>query len=125
MDAKIFAKGMIVLGMVVPLTVGVCQAQNFGLTGDLLPLVWKIEQAGSGHSLITGSIENRHVFGARDIQLLVEEFDSSGRRVNQAVSYLDRDVPSRGRVSFEIRVPTVGGTYRVSLLAIDWFMEGP
>ncbi|MBI3030657.1 MAG: hypothetical protein HYY64_14215 [Candidatus Rokubacteria bacterium] len=125
MDAKVFAKGVTVVGMVVPLTVGVCPAQNFGLTGDLLPLVWKIEQAGSEQSRITGSIENRHVFGARGIQLLVEEIDSSGRRVNQAVSYIDRDVPSGGRASFEIRVPTVGGTYRVSLLAIDWFMEGP
>jgi hypothetical protein len=118
-------KSVVVVVMVIVGGTGICQAQSPGPGGELLPLEWKVGQIGSGQPTITGHIDNRHVFGARGIQLLVEELDSSGRRVSQTIGYLNWDVPPGGRAYFEIRVPTAGGTYRVTLLAIDWFMQAP
>lgn len=107
------------------LAAGICRAQSLGASGDLLPIEWKVEQKKDGHPTITGYIRNQHVFGARGIRLLVEGLDNSGRRVSQTIGYVDRDVPPGGQVYFEVVAPRTDVTYRVSLAAIDWFIQAP
>lgn len=118
-------KRAVVVATVILLATGVCRAQNFGPVGDLLPIEWTVEQASSGRSTITGYIDNRHVFAAKGIRLLVEALDSSGQRVGQTIGYVSHDIPPGGRAYFEIPAPAAAATYRVALLAFDWSIQAP
>ena len=87
-----------------------------------LRLDWEVTKGRRGQALVSGSLYNDYGFPAVRVQLLVEGVDASGQTINETVVYIDREVPARGRASFEAAVPARGGAYRVTVHFFDWLV---
>ena len=87
-----------------------------------LRLDWEVTKGRRGQALVSGSLYNDYGFPAVRVQLLVEGVDASGQTINETVVYIDREVPARGRASFEAAVPARGAAYRVTVHFFDWLV---
>lgn len=87
-----------------------------------LRLEWEIAKGQRGQAIVGGYLYNDYGFPAVRVQLLVEGLDASGQTINETVVYIDREVPGRGRASFETAVPARGAAYRVTVHFFDWLV---
>jgi hypothetical protein len=83
-----------------------------------LKLDWKTAPAGPQTS-VWGHVYNDFGLAARDIQLLVQALDESGRTVAQTIAWVPFVLAPGTTASFEARVPTAA-TYRVSVASFSW-----
>ena len=81
---------------------------------------WAVDQQRSGRPRVTGYAHNARDTSAVNVKLLVEALDSSGHVVGSTLATVYGEVPSRNRSYFEVRVPTAGASYRVSVRSVDW-----
>ncbi|MFQ5520082.1 MAG: hypothetical protein ACE5FK_01680 [Candidatus Methylomirabilia bacterium] len=119
-----YLKSTIAVVTVLLLTAGVCEAQSFG-TGldEYFRLEWKVEDGKRG-PVITGQIYNEHGMWATDVQLLVEQLNTSGDVIEKSIGYVDSWVPPGDRAYFWIPVPSVA-TYRVTVHSFGFTGGGP
>jgi len=71
-----------------------------------------------GKALVTGTVWNTTNWGAKRIQLLVEDVDTGGTPVTQRVVWLGIDLPAGTHGYFEVPMPAASG-YRVSVFSFD------
>ncbi|MFQ5946301.1 MAG: hypothetical protein ACE5NC_08640 [Anaerolineae bacterium] len=113
-------KSAAVIVMAIVLGTGVCQAEDSGYSG----LEWEAGRGWRERPAVSRHIYNRSDQWATDIQLLVEELDTTGRVVGKTIGYVDRSVPVGDRTHFEVRVPTAVAMYRVTVHSFNVF-HGP
>ena len=70
-------------------------------------------------AIVRGQLHNGHSLPARDIHLLVEGLDASGKVVTRTNSALRRIVLSGERAPFDIVVPGAADRYRVTVVSFD------
>ena len=97
-------------------------AQNFGgARPEARYFRVEIEGAqSSGRIMVWGHVYNTHYRGARNVSLLIEGLDGSGRVVSKTVAWVNGDVHAGGRRYFEAQAPTPGTTFRGTVLYYDW-----
>ena len=81
-----------------------------------------LEWAGGerrGRPNVNGYIVNNSRFRAGNVQLLVESLDAGGKTVATTSAYV-ADVPTGGRVYFEVSVKDKVPRYRVTITGWDW-----
>jgi hypothetical protein len=83
-----------------------------------LKLDWKTAPAGA-HTSVWGHVYNDFGLPARDIQLLVQAVDESGRPVAQAIAWVPYILAPGTTGYFETRLPPAA-TYRVSVASFSW-----
>ncbi len=118
-------KGVAAAGATIVLVTGVGWAPTATVAqAEYFRLEWEAGQSRSGRPTITGYIYNSGRLRATNIQLLVEQLDAAGQVVNRVTGYVSGDVLPNGRMYFEVRAPTVGATYRVTVRSFDWVIPG-
>jgi hypothetical protein len=101
------------------LAAGASAQTNFGADpARYLKLDWKTAPAGP-YTSVWGHVYNDFGLPARDIQLLVQAFDESGRPVAQTIAWVPFVLAPGTTGSFEARLPTAA-TYRVSVANFGW-----
>src|SRR5688500_17959853 len=83
-----------------------------------LKLDWQTAPAGA-HTSVWGHVYNDFGLPARDIQLLVQAVDESGRPVAQAIAWVPYILAPGTTGYFETRLPPAA-TYRVSVASFSW-----
>lgn len=119
---------IVALGLVLAPAGPAC-AQNFG-GGPLDERYFRIEheavRPASGPSTIRGWIRNLHDLAARNVELLVEALDATGRPVASTRGWVTGDVPAEGSRVFTIRAPAAAASYRVTVVNWEWLCrDGP
>lgn len=111
------------LGAIVALATGPGSAQNFG-GPPLAERYFRVEseplQVGEGRTIIRGYVYNSYFLGARNVRLLVEGLGRDNQPVSKTIGHVNGDVPAEERRYFEVAAPTLGTTFRVSVLSFDW-----
>lgn len=100
-------------------------AQNFG-AGPIeryFRVEWDVGQARGGRPTVNGYLHNDYGLWARDVRILVEALDPSGRSVGATSDYVG-EVPPNGRRYFEVPVPARGSTHRVTVESFFWVGGG-
>lgn len=82
----------------------------------LFQLDWQVVSERGGPA-VKGHVVNRASLPARDLRLLVEGLDDSGRVVTKTLGVLAQMVESGGSTPFDVPVPGTAATYRVSVLS--------
>jgi hypothetical protein len=100
-------------GSLRPLTVG--WQQFFRVQWDVAKV--------SGRPVVEGYITNTWGFAATDIRLLVNGYDSSGKRVGQLVAWGPNEVDPGSRVYFDVSVPRAA-SYEVAIFSWNWIQSG-
>ncbi len=85
-----------------------------------LHIEWAAEPWKGGRQRITGYVYNERDLWAGSVQLLAEALDASGQVVSSTLATVYGEVPPRNRSYFEIRLPVVGASYRVTVRSADW-----
>jgi hypothetical protein len=83
-----------------------------------LKLDWKTVPAGP-YTSVWGHVYNDFGLPARDIRLLVQAIDETGRPVAQAIAWVPFVLAPGTTGSFEARLPAAA-TYRVSVASFSW-----
>ena len=101
------------------LAAGAAAQTNFGADpARYLKLDWKTAPAGP-YTSVWGHVYNDFGLPARDIQLLVQAMDETGRPVAQTFARVPFVLTPGTTASFEARLPTAA-TYRVSVASFSW-----
>ena len=98
-------------------------AQNFGggrPEERYFPIESESARAADGRTIVRGYVSNTHYRAARNVSLLIEGLDGSGRAVSKTVAWVNGDVSAGGRRYFEAVAPTPGTTFRATVLYYDW-----
>lgn len=74
----------------------------------------------SGDVLIEGYITNTWGFAIRDVQVLVNGYDASGRQTGQLIAWGPGAIQPGDRVYFDVTVPAGSATYDVSMYSWKW-----
>ena len=116
----------LILSAVVILGAGAVRGQNFGTpqAEKFFRVEWQAEQTKTGQPAIRGFVYNDYGNWAGDVRLLVEGLDVSGQSVSRTRGYVNGDVPSRGRVPFEVILAAPAVTYRVTVEYFFWRHRG-
>jgi len=108
------------------LTVSTSWAQGFGSSEP--DRFFRVEAEGGqsrrGHPVVRGYVYNNNGQAAGRVQLAVESLDAAGQVINRSILPLDGIVPAFNRLYYDIRVPTAGASYRVSVYYYEWFKGG-
>ena len=116
----------LVLALAIALVVSAGWAQGFGSPAP--ERYFRVEAEGgqgqSGRPAVRGYIYNDNPQAAGRVQVAVESLDAAGQVVNRSVLPLDGVVPAFNRLYFDIRVPTTGASYRVSVYYYEWLKGG-
>src|SRR5262245_4414241 len=78
----------------------------------------------SGRPAVRGHVYNDSPKAAGRVQLAVESLDATGQVINRSLLPLDGIVPAFNRLYFDIRVPTAGASYRVTVYSYEWLKGG-
>lgn len=129
MSATLLARALALTLVVLSAAAAAAAAQNFG-GGPVDERYFRLEYAavrsGSGATILRGSIRNTYDLAARNVQLLVEALDATGRTTATARGYVTGDVAAEGSRVFEVRAPGPAASYRVKVLNWDWLSrDGP
>lgn len=81
-------------------------------------------QGRGGRPVVRGYAYNDGAQAAGRVQLAVESLDAAGQVINRSILPLDGIVPAFNRLYFDIRVPTAGASYRVSVYYYEWLKGG-
>jgi hypothetical protein len=71
-------------------------------------------------ALIEGYITNTWGFAAREVRVLVEGYDASGRQTGQMIAWGPNEIQPGDRVYFDVTVPAGAATYEVSVFSWKW-----
>ena len=85
---------------------------------------WDVTVAKSGKPVVSGYIHNGRPYGVARMRLLIESLDDNGQVAGKTVGYVDTGMGPFGRTYFEVPVDKPGASYRVTLLNVDWILEG-
>lgn len=91
-------------------------------TGGQLRLEWEPDTRGD-RVRITGYVYNDYVLAARDIVLVVESLDASGRVVGRTRGYVNRVVTPGSSSYFDVSLPAPAAGYRVDIVAMRWLTD--
>lgn len=86
-----------------------------------LKLDWQVDEH-RGRPIIRGHVFNDHGLGARDIRILVEGLDPSGRVVTRSLGHVPFLVTPGTRAPFEVAVSQPAASYRVSVTSFGWVL---
>ncbi len=103
---------------------GAAEATTQTPLGYELRADWDVTVAKSGKPVVSGYIHNGRPYGVARMRLLIESLDDKGQVAAKTVGYVDTGMGPFGRTYFEVRVDRPGAAYRVSLLNVDWMLEG-
>ncbi len=116
----------LVLALAMGLTVNAGWSQGFGSSTP--ERYFRVEAEGgqgrSGRPVVRGYIYNDNGQAAGRVQVAVESLDAAGQVINRSILPLDGIVPAFNRLYFDIRVPTAGASYRVSVYYYEWLKGG-
>jgi hypothetical protein len=84
-------------------------------------LEWQVSQESRSPS-VRGHVFNGGSLPARDIHLLIEGLDASGRVVTTTLGILAQIVESGGSTPFDVPVPGTAASYRVSVQSFQWVL---
>ena len=97
---------------------GAAVAQSFGDADRYFGLEWTGGER-RGRPNVNGYVVNNYRVRAANMRLLVESLDASGKTIDTTSGSL-ADVPSGGRVYFEVPVKQKAPRYRVTITGWDW-----
>src|SRR2546426_781423 len=83
---------------------------------QIFQLAWEVRSRGERPRLV-GKIRNVSVYGASQIQLLVERLGPDERPVAQQIEWLGTNINAGDSDFFDIAVPDRAATYRVRVYA--------
>jgi hypothetical protein len=83
---------------------------------QIFEITWKIGYF-EGQPQLNGRIDNASFFGATKIQLLVDQFDPSGRIIGQQLAWLGVVLLPGERSYFDVPVPDAKAQYNVRVYA--------
>jgi hypothetical protein len=108
------------------LAVGAGWSQGFGSATPEHYFRVEVEggQGRSGRPVVRGYIYNDNGQAAGRVQVAVESLDAAGQVINRSILPLDGIVPAFNRLYFDIRVPTAGASYLVSVYYYEWLKGG-
>ena len=85
---------------------------------------WNIETARSGRAHVVGYLYNTSAtMDAANVLLRVDQLTASGEVSQTQRSRVFGDVRARGRLAFEVPIPTATPTVRVVVESVDWVLE--
>ena len=84
-------------------------------------LEWQVSPESRSPS-VKGRVFNGGSLPARDLRLLIEGLDSSGRVVTTTLGVLPQIVESGGSTPFDVPVPGTVASYRVSVQSFQWVL---
>ena len=123
---RIIRMTALVLLLAMGLAVSAGWAQGFGSATP--ERYFRVEAEGgqdrSGRPVVRGYIHNDNGQAAGRVQLAVESLNAAGQVINRSTLPLDGIVPAFNRLYFDIRVPTAGASYRVSVYYYEWLKGG-
>jgi hypothetical protein len=79
-------------------------------------ILWSVTRQDQD-SLIEGYITNNWGFAVREVQVLVNGYDSSGAQTGQVIAWDPNAIQPGDRVYFDVTVPAGAATYDVSVYA--------
>jgi hypothetical protein len=82
----------------------------------MFQLTWEVS-ARAGRPRLVGKIQNVGVYGATQIQLLVEQLDSAERPVAQQIAWLSTNINAGDSDFFDVPVADRTAAYRVRVYA--------
>ena len=115
-----------VVALAMGLAVGACWAQGFGSATP--ERYFRVEAEGGqgrgGRPVVRGYLYNDNAKAAGQVPVAVESLDAAGQAINRSILPLDGIVPAFNRLYFDIRIPTAGVSYRVSVYYYEWLKGG-
>jgi hypothetical protein len=84
---------------------------------------WSVEAGRTGRAHVVGYLHNADINDAANVWLRVERLTATG---DVGATYRGRvlgDVPSGGRLAFDVQVAEPGATYRLAVESVDWVKE--
>jgi len=97
---------------------GAALAQSFGDADRFFGLEWTGGER-RGRPNVNGYVVNNYRVRAANMRLLIESLDASGKTIDTTSGSI-ADVPSGGRVYFEVPVKQKAARYRVNITGWDW-----
>ena len=91
---------------------------------ERIRLDWEAGTTRSGKPVMRGYVLNDYAQPANNVRLLVETFDGSGQVVAHTVGFVFGLVQGNSRTYFEVPLKAPGGSYRVTVTALDWRAGG-
>jgi hypothetical protein len=82
-------------------------------------ILWSVTRQDQG-ALIEGYIINNWGFAVREVQVLVNGYDSSGAQTGQVIAWGPNAIQPGDRVYFDVTVPAGSATYDVSVFSWKW-----
>jgi len=90
-------------------------------TGDpYLRVEYTVEPAKDSDSKLTGYVYNERDMWAANVLLSVEVLDAAGAVVDSTTDLVYGNIPPRNRSFFDVKLPTTGASYRVTVRTVDW-----
>jgi hypothetical protein len=108
----------LVLLLCVVASAGAALAQSFGDADRYFGLEWTGGER-RGRPNVNGYVVNSYRVRAANMRLLVESLDANGKTIDTTSGSI-ADVPSGGRVYFEVPVKQKAPRYRVTITGWDW-----
>jgi len=84
-------------------------------------LEWQVSPESRSPS-VKGHVFNRGSLPARNLRLVIEGLDASGRVVTTTLGVLSQTVESGGSTPFDVPVPGTAASYRVSVQSFEWVL---
>ena len=85
---------------------------------------WNVETANSGRAHVVGYLYNTSAtMDAANVLLRVDQLSPSGEVSQTRRSPVFGDVLARGRLAFDVPIPTATPTVRVVVESVDWVHE--
>jgi hypothetical protein len=82
-------------------------------------ILWSVTRHDQD-ALIEGYITNNWGFAVREVQVLVNGYDSSGAQTGQVIAWGPNAIQPGDRVYFDVTVPAGAATYDVSVFSWKW-----
>ena len=123
MSRRLLAIGLTITSILVP---GFTRAQDSAPRNPayILRPEWNIETARPGRAHVVGYLYNTSAtMNAANVLLRVDQLTSNGQVSQTQLARVFGDVLARGRLAFEVPIPTATPTVRVVVESVDWVLE--